>query len=96
MSAILESLEAALGRSIDREHRSTVPSFNDLPEDMVAEARQLGQQSRTAAAAYLQFYVVKADLDSVARFIEEFLATEATEGASWRTGDVRCIPRGDT
>lgn len=85
-----QSLEEALGRALSPADRGSVDTLNDLPDELVREARGLTRTSRLAATAYLQYYVKKAD--TVDGFIADVLEHGSVAASEWGKRDVICFP----
>jgi hypothetical protein len=86
------SLEMYLGRSLSASDAGTVPSLNELPPELLAEARALAGRSRLAAVELLRFYVVRSDLDHTAAFVDEVLLAQQ-DAAGWGFQDMICVPQ---
>lgn len=88
----LQSLEDALGRSLRAQDRGSVETLNDLPDELVREARALNLTSRVASTEYLRYYVKKAEV--VDGFIQDVLEHDKDSAAEWGKRDVMCFPHG--
>lgn len=88
----LQSLQDALGRPLRAEDRGSVETLNDLPDELVREARVLNRTSRVASTEYLRYYVRKADV--VDGFIQDVLEHDKVSAAEWGKRDVMCFPHG--
>lgn len=83
----MSTLEEVLGHSLPADARGTIPSLNDLPPELLAEAKALADHAWPLAVRYLRFYVVRSD--KAPDFCEEVLAGGA-DPATWGTRDLLC------
>lgn len=74
-------------RPIQESDRSSIATFNDLPPQMLQEARLVRKQGgRFPACEYLRFFVDKQDGGDAESFCEEVLE-DGADAATWRIED---------
>jgi hypothetical protein len=83
------SRDRVLWSELPPEQRGAIPTLNDVPPDILAEARRLAQRSRGVAVDLLMFYVASADLGQLYDFVRDVVeGGEAPE--TWGVSDVLC------
>ncbi|HET9622148.1 MAG TPA: hypothetical protein VFP84_12330 [Kofleriaceae bacterium] len=73
-------------REVTAAEEGSIPTLNDFPPWMLAEARAIARESRPLAFEYIHFYLAKRDRASELDFVEEVLRG-AADAATWRVGD---------
>jgi hypothetical protein len=84
-SPYLSPLEASLGRALPEADRGSVPDLNDMPEQVVAEAKKLA--SRSLVRELLEYYSGLKNRPYLPAFIDDVI-DRVTPVRLWRRGDV--------
>jgi hypothetical protein len=90
----MKSIEELLGRQLPAEAQGSVPTLNDLPPEMLAEARRLAKEARVLAVRYLTYHVARCDMDDAAEFTDDVLRGGG-DAAKWRVRDLLCFAKLD-
>jgi hypothetical protein len=86
-----ELILSIVKRDVSHSERRSIPTFNDLPDWMVEEARAIARVSRSSAARYLVFFVAARDAASVEDFTEDVLF-KGQDAKTWNIRDCICCP----
>lgn len=81
----LSNLEAALGRRLSPSDRASIAKLNEVPEELIAEAKKLG--SASLARQLLDHYCSLACRPYLTDFVEK-VVLESESPKQWRRGDV--------
>lgn len=86
----MKAFERALGRWVDESLCDSVPTFNDLPGEFVAEATRLAAQNAGLAALFLDFLVRRSNYDFACQFAREVCQQKSVTASEWGWRDVLC------
>lgn len=83
MTSPEEMIEKALGRKLNPAREGSVDYLNQLPSELLAEARSMARESKMLAYSFIQFYYRPGHLGEVKAFIEDVVVGNQ-EPAQWQ------------
>lgn len=88
-----EALRRIITREIPDTDEKSIPTFNDFPDWMLREVREVAMESRRGAEQYIRFYLAQ-DVYTVniAEFVDE-VVLQRQPAATWRVHDCLRVPR---